>query len=433
MTRYRSLARRVAPWYGLAIVPVVAVLGVFSSTQPAVGLWPRFVMVAGPLALLGLAVVPATAAARERRPAVTWLLLAFGALLAWSLLRVPGATRTLTVPGTDAVDVPVPDGYVLVPLACAALALLVGALMAVATPTEIARPTLAWLAATVAAVSVAGLARALTDANPVTRLYTALGGAATTHLALLLALGVLLGLAWEEVRPPVTLLTAGMVAGLDVLTGSRAALGTLVLFLAVAGLRYLRAGRTVAPRLALAVAGVVVAAGALAAAVMRDQAVRLLSLGDESRTTNLATALAAWGSGPVEVVAGTGTGVLWPWYAAETGLVPVVGVGYVASPYGTLLTNPHSTYLGPLAELGLVGLGLVLTVVGIVVVAAWQASHHNPLRLVLLTAAAVGCVAFATDYYLLKSFPLALLWWYVVVLALRLPPPAARTTAEPPR
>ena len=65
--------------------------------------------------------------------------------------------------------------------------------------------------------------------------------------------------------------------------------------------------------------------------------------------------------------------------------------------------------------------------------AAARASSLNPLRLSLLTAAAVGCVAFATDYYLLKSFPLALLWWYVVVLALRLPPPAGRPARPGPR
>ena len=69
----------------------------------------------------------------------------------------------------------------------------------------------------------------------------------------------------------------------------------------------------------------------------------------------------------------------------------------------------------------------------VVVRAAARASSLNPLRLSLLTAAAVGCVAFATDYYLLKSFPLALLWWYVVVLALRLPPPAGRPARPGPR
>lgn len=428
-----TVVERLAAWYGIAVVPLVAVLGLFTTTSPFVGVWPRFVAVAGPVAVAGL-VLPALAPAlRERRPDVTALVATFGALVAWSLVRLPGQVRTVTIPGTTTIDTPVPDVYVLVPLVGAALALLCGWLMAVATPPRLARPVLAALAVTVAFVSLVGLGRALTDANPVTRLYTALGGAATTHLALLLALAVVLGLAWEGAKPLAVGPMAAVVVGLDLLTGSRAAVVCLVLLVVVLGARYLKSGRTIPARVLVSAAGLGAALVLVAAVVMRDQLLRLLALGDDNRVLTIGTALAAWSSSPARIVAGTGTGTLWPWYASESGYVPVVGLGLVQTPYGTLLSNPHNTFLGPLAELGLVGLALLLVVVAVVVRAAARASSLNPLRLSLLTAAAVGCVAFATDYYLLKSFPLALLWWYVVVLALRLPPPAGRPARPGPR
>ena len=88
------------------------------------------------------------------------------------------------------------------------------------------------------------------------------------------------------------------------------------------------------------------------------------SIADAPRMENTRTAARAWADGgPPAVVAGRGSGELWPWLSYEA-----LGVGkpdtfVVASPWGSLLYHPHSTFLGVLTELGIVAavLGIINT------------------------------------------------------------------------
>ncbi len=423
------MTERLAPWYALTILPLVALLSLVTTTTQADGshgLYPRFLWIAAVVVIAGAVVVLPTTAVRERRPALWLALGSFTALLGYAFVRSLGVSRVMSVPATAAQDVVVPWPYIGVPLLEAFLAMAAGVLLAVAVPRAWSRRHAYALALLIALLSLVGFVRAQLDADPSARLFSGLGGAAVIHVPLLLVTATFLGLAWERVRTTLSLALALLSAGLVVATGSRAGLICLVVLVGLLATRYFPA-RGAAPAVSRRLMGIAVAAvaaiGVVLALVLRNQMLRLVTLSDPLREQNAVTALDAATSSPLHLLLGVGQGGLWPWFATEAGLLPVGKDGFLATSYGLALTNPHSLYLGTLAELGVVGCLLLLGLVGVVVRSAVTAHPANPLRLCLLTALGVSLLAFGLDYYLLKSFPLALLWWFFLTYALRVSPP----------
>lgn len=437
-----SRIERLAAIASLGLFPLVGLMGMVQLTKQldgAPGLYPAFLWVAGAVCALGLAVVPWLPATRRVPPALWRAAGAFLVLVLYAALTVPFHTATITVPDTTYVDYLVPRRWVAIPLIQAVLAMVAGIVIALATPASWVHRQLFALGILIIAISVRGQYVAFTDARPSSRLDTPIGGAAVYHVVLVLVLAVFVGLAWERRRTALNALLAVVVVGLIVATGSRAGLITTTLLLVALAVRWVAArnrnatstGSRTVPRWAVPVtlAGLVAAVG-VGASMVGGEALRLLAYGDTLRLTNAETAVRIFTSSPTNVLLGAGQGMVWPWFASEGGHVPVAEQGLVQTPYGMVITNPHSVYIGTLAELGLAGFLLLVVLLGTVVWAAWRASAENPVRLTVLTALGCTLVSFAFDYYLLKNFSLSLLWWFFLATALRLGP-ARPATAEP--
>lgn len=257
------------------------------------------------------------------------------------------------------------------------------------------------------------------------RLGTGMGGAAIYHVVLLLAGAVLLAAVLRGDRRRWSLAGALICLLGVVFTGSRAGLLTLLVFLgALAGVLVLRGRSRIVLTMLVGLAVLLVTAMWLVPPLRR-----LLEPHEQFRMANYQTALRTWQESSHNLWLGVGSGRMWPWYFFESGAAPVPWRGVIQTGFGRSLTNPHSLYLGVLAELGIVGAALLaVLVVGVLWhgVKAWRTlarvgreASGSELgealsALVVPLALASTLVAFALDHYLLKNFAVSFWWWFVL-------------------
>lgn len=203
---------------------------------------------------------------------------------------------------------------------------------------------------------------------------------------------------------------------LIVVTDSRAGMGALVVLVWVVLARSSRPGVT---RVAVSMGGGLIAVVS-ALAYLRWQRPGAGAT-DGLRTEVYAQGLQAWGDSGWLMLLGRGSGSVWPWLAVEMRQVPTVSHEIIIeSPWGDILYHAHSTPLGVLVELGLVGLVLLLVSVGVVAAAA-VITLRDPAPQRWLPAAALVCTlpGMMLETFLLRGFPGAIVWWAVALTVVR--------------
>ncbi|WP_130866487.1 O-antigen ligase family protein [Acidipropionibacterium timonense] len=257
------------------------------------------------------------------------------------------------------------------------------------------------------------------------RVATRLGGASTFHVVLLLAAGVMVDAVLRHHRRVISALAAAVLAGCVVATGSRAGvidLGVFVIGLAIWGLG--RRLRSRAGRWWFALGAVTLVAGAVAA-----MSAARGGLVDSSRARTWQTAWQTLTSGPVHLVFGAGYGVIWPWYGGETGLLPGSYHAMRQTFFGVTLPHAHNTVVEIAAELGFTGLIALAVCLGSIAVACVR-GLAGTRRVLCLAVLATG-PGLLMDTYLVKNFPVALVWWFVVLATVRLAGRRPTPVADP--
>lgn len=342
----------------------------------------------------------------------------FTVLIVYAMVGI--AWRASPVVETSHLTV-VPGSYLLVPLLTALLAMAAGLGLAMAADRRHLPVVLTWAAGALVVAGFVAWPRQV-PVHRSLRLATALGGSASIHLVFLLAAAV--GLGWYlrsrgtgrsvegaagPAWPGLVLVVLGVTGVLA--TGSRGGLLALVAWVVLLAVQLLfgRNGRQrrLWPWLVTAGAGIGVA---VVVAVLFPSLGRLFSLGDPLREQNLFSALTWWTRDWQTIVAGAGSGQVWPWFAIDSGLVPAPGERMVPTPAGQVLLSPHSTLLAVVVELGLVGAllaGVMVFALCKLALRGREDAFAAPLALALLAT----LVAFLFDTYLFKEFGNAFWWW----------------------
>lgn len=203
---------------------------------------------------------------------------------------------------------------------------------------------------------------------------------------------------------------------LVVTTDSRAGLAALVIVIWIAAARLSRPGLG---RIAIVLGGGSLAVGA-AFAYLRWRRPGA-GLGDGLREQSYAQGLEAWSDSIQLMVAGRGSGSLWPWLAVELKKIPTLSHEIVIeSPWGDMLYHAHSTFLGVLVELGIIGLALLLLTLAVVAGSALRSLRSDdPQTWLPAVALLVTLPGMALETYLLRGFPGALVWWVVALAVVR--------------
>lgn len=356
----------------------------------------------------------------RRGSALGWAVGGFLGLLAVAALTLPFHDHVVLV-GAEAVVRQVPTHALVVPLVEAALVVVLALGVVTLVPQGRTRAILWRTSVLLAVVTPIDLAREFAEDNLIGwRFATRLGGASTLHVVVLLALGSALESLVRRRHVVISALTAGVHAFLVVATGSRAGLidlAVLGLGLLVWGLRPVVHSRRA--RLTIAGAGVLVAvAGVVVTSLWRRGAVV-----DGARATTWATAWHTFTSSPGRALVGAGYGVIWPWYGQESGLLPGSYHYQRQTFFGLTLPHAHNTVIQVGAELGLVGLALLLVSLGSVVWACLRALRGSAWLLGLAVLATLP--GLVMDTYLVKNFPVSLLWWLWALAVCRAVQPQA--------
>ena len=339
---------------------------------------------------------------------------AFLGLLLLAALSLPLANHVASVQyDIPSATIPVPLVYLASPLASAGLTCLLAVLaVGLARPDQLFR-ILWWFAVISAAATPIALVWNAIHEDLFGRLETRLGGAAVIHTVFLLGISVCLGAALQGHRRILSSLAALAHLLWFIASGARAGLVSLGVFLLLMALPPLiNSVRRRPARLPFIAATTLVA---LAAFLLTARHV----LGNRGADVTGGGRVETWSYGLHQVfsslptlVFGTGYGVLWPWFAFETRALPQPGAhGTKQMPFGLTLSHAHNLYVAVFAELGLIGLGLLLITLGTTCWAWWRA------RGVVERTMAAGLVStlpsFFFDTYLIKNFPVSFIWWAV--------------------
>lgn len=289
------------------------------------------------------------------------------------------------------------------------------ALAVVGVPESLTAPTLcAAAAAAVLATAGNGLVYSIRLGE---RLAAPLGPGSAVHLPLTLAMAVLLGaaLAGRGRARWVWIILAVVAAALTLRADSRAGTWALVLLAWLVVIRVIRSHRVA---LAASLTATVVTLGLLGYLRAQRPDVGLV---DGSRWDNHVHGLRAWADGGWSLVAGRGSGSVWPWLSIELGQErPRPGTFLFPSPWGDLLYHPHSTLLGVLVELGPLSLLLVLLTLGTVMLCAVRVLlDPDPARWVPAAALLTTAPGLLFETYLFRGFLAALVWWTVALCIVR--------------
>lgn len=429
-----ALLCRVLSW---SAVPAVLVMSLFDLRRGLTGHPAQvssFAIGAGVAVLLGLPLL-VRAVAQRKALRIQWAVIGvFTVLLLYSLVSAFSYGQRWSYRTV------VPRSYLLMPLLEALLTCLLGLVLALATPVAQRRHRFWLVSWSLLVGSCIGWLRGALKHGVGYRLNTGFGGAATVQVALLLALAGFIGCLADAYRRRSSLVGAVLAAGLILSTQSRVGLGLLVL---LAGISWVQMrGRRVWRELKWLIAGGLILAVVVAVLPIGR---RLIQMSTGGRSDNLIAASKALDSLGHWVV-GVGLGTVWPWFIYDAGLTTPPWPGRTRSPFGIVATNPHSLFLGPLVELGLIGLLLVVALL-VLTVRGWWAVRRRQLSATvdagaqkapsrwayhLMTMVALSWIAFAFDYYLLKNFAVSFLWWYALFMTLPADsrPPAERASAR---
>lgn len=415
--------------YGWLVLPVLLLLNLLYS-QRVLNLGGLhltvFALVALALVIVGLALSPALPGRGALWQQSKWLVCSFMVLLVWLAISGIGRQRLISLPEIGFPMTELPTWVAYIPLAEAALALAAAWLMVAALRGEDIKAGLFWFVLAMLICGVIGQYRALgrSDQGGSSRLSTGLGGAAVLPVVMILVLAAAIGLAMVGYRRLWSgLFAVGAFVEL-VLTGSRSGLGMAGLFLVLAVVAWWFRGEPSRKQRIVALVLVLLAiATAVVLVVALPELARVVNLSDPARANNLQMGWRLASSSPQTLIFGVGSGVIWPWYAIDAGLIPFdsTPTGAIAVPGidGHVLSSAHSVYGGILVEGGLVGFALLLIPIVLLLRKTYRA-RKDPLAGTLLLGLVATLLAFFFDTYLVKNFALAWVWWLALFVSLRL-------------
>jgi O-antigen ligase len=190
------------------------------------------------------------------------------------------------------------------------------------------------------------------------------------------------------------------------LSGSRAGL------LALLALGILVVVRRVTFRARLALLVSVVIAGVIIFQFALPE--RLLDFEDNLRLITYQRSLEAWRVNASTIFFGQGYGQLWPWYIHDVHLALGESRWYayfVDTPFGRMLQHAHSTFLGILAELGLLGFCLLALALAAQIVPVVRSAGKFRTSWLLAPGILASLVVLMFDTLLFKTFTLSAVWW----------------------
>ena len=343
-----------------------------------------------------------------------WLRVTVGAfLVVVAVAAVSLGFHDHAVRVNDAVVTHPPGWLFTVPLVQSALTVLVALALVTAIPRSGLLRAL-WRASVVLALATAcDIVREYDTGNYYGwRVATRLGGAATIHIVYLLGIGAMIEALLHGWRRWISVPVLTILLVVLVLSGSRAGIvgvglfaGMLVLWYAQRRLRTLKARAALVTTVLLAVCAAVVGMS-----LMRG------SLVDRARVLTWRTAWQAATTDVATVLFGVGYGRLWPWLGGMTGALPLRSHAVRTTFFGACLPHAHNTVVAVFGEMGLVGLAALLVIFGVVIVVAVRAVR-GPSRVLAMTILA-SLPGLLVDTYLIKNFPVSLLWWVAVFMLL---------------
>ena len=347
-----------------------------------------------------------------RRPA--WMvLMAATALFSYGLTSTFFRRGVVLGSGKPPHPLVVPQFYQVMPLMCGLLTVWMAFLLVLVVPVA-NRFGLLWrLSAALVPLSLAGWGRVLLDTTASPRLWTQMGGSAVYPVVLVLGLAIAIAGIVRPYRPNLSAWLAVAHLALMLLTGARSA---IVLCIALLVLLVIRLGRRhtgLGERLAKVSRGVFVLGGiAVAVATLASPVLGRLDSGSDGRGMTWRVGRAALGHSWERLTFGTGSGSVWPWFAFESGWLKLPYRSRITTPWGPSLYHPHSVYVNILVEFGIIGLILLAMVLYPLLVQWIRGGTVVP---VVLSSATLAClVSFTVDTYLVKNFPVSLIWWLVL-------------------
>lgn len=351
-----------------------------------------------------------------RRPA--WLALIAGSALFGYGLITTFFRRGVLISGTGAgrTTETLSQYYQVMPLICGLVTIWMAFLLIMVTPVT-NRFALLWrLSVAMVPLSLLGWGRVLLDTTS-PRLWTQMGGSAVYPVVLVLCLAVAMAGVARPYRVNQSAWLAAAHLVLLLLTGARSAVVlcvVLVLLLVIRlGRRHTGLGERLAriPRAVFVLGGLAVTVAALSSPLLA----RLDSKSD-GRVMTWRVGRSVLDQDWQRIIFGTGSGSVWPWFASESGNFPLPWRSRMATPWGTSLYHPHSVYVEVLVEFGVIGLVLLALVLYPLLV---QWIRGGTVVLVILSSATLAClVSFSVDTYLVKNFPVSLVWWLVLFTTL---------------
>ncbi|MHA6513702.1 O-antigen ligase family protein [Tessaracoccus sp. Z1128] len=428
--------RRISVLFGWSALAIIALGSLFNGNSVVI-LTPvgitAWLLGAVPAIIVALALLPWAQGLRNLWQQAGWVIIAFLALTIWGATRAFGFTVCVTHRDGEPWPVCYPSWVGWIPVLQGAVTMLLAFTVVAAVPR---RQLWRWqiaLASVVVLMTAIGLVRALFHPRGFNRLGTGLGGAAVLSTALIVTVVILVAAALKTNRRAWPLWGLAVIGAAEIfLTFSRAGLGLLALATVVLIVIWRkRTERSVSSRAVLLGLGAVVLLAIGAAASFPHRATRLLTLGDPARLENITNALEHWTSSATTILLGTGTAGVWPWFGIDAKLIyaPRTGMMRVEGIEGDLLANPHSTFLGVLVELGLVGIAL-LTVVLIILVRAALRHQGDRRTASVLWIVVLAAAAFAVDTYLFRNPGVSFVWWCAVFAGLALHGKASGTADD---
>jgi O-antigen ligase len=206
---------------------------------------------------------------------------------------------------------------------------------------------------------------------------------------------------------PFALLMTLILTGVILLGGSRA--GFLALLVVVLSTFLGRLSVLARVFLGASIVGVTVLVFQLVSAE------RYLDFQDNIRMETYTTAVRAWTDSAFSLIFGQGYGSIWEhWYLVETELVTrqeIRPLMFHMTDFGRVVTIPHSTYFQILAELGLLGIGLLAIAIGSQLIPVYRRNMTYGPGLRLAPGMAASLIVLLFDTILFKTFRLASIWW----------------------
>lgn len=353
-----------------------------------------------------------------RIPISAWACLgAATGLFAYAMLTMLWSDPFIWV-GFAHVVTPVDDATILMPLLNAMFGMWAGFVVMAVTPRLGRLRLLWWVSLSLIPFSVLGWLRvSITQGDLEPRLWTQVGGSAVYPVVLVIAGAVALASFLNQFRPRLSLWMVVAHIVLILLTGSRGGLlmvGILIVLLVIRlGRQHTGAGERLRnlPPVVYVLGGI-----AVLVAIVSSPILGRLDERSAGRLMTWRVGIYNWDESPLKIIFGLGSGVIWPWFSYESGWQPHPWRSRVTGPLGYTLYHSHSLYLEVIAELGIIGLVLLIAVVW--PLAARWLKGGSTANVVVISAVCACLVGFNFDLFLFKNFAVSLIWWMAAFGAL---------------